>query len=102
MCGFLTCFNFIFSWIDKILRKNIKNERKSNIGNLKYSTTNEDSRELFSCEGSVTYVKEIRTLEGKLKDFGFVEMETEEETSKAIIKAVLKTGSFWLIKPDLK
>ena len=72
------------------------------IGNLEYSTKNEDLRELFSSEGSVTYTKEIRILEGKLKDFGFVEMETEGEASKAIIKTVLKTGSFWLMKPVLK
>ena len=67
------------------------------MGNLEYSTTNEDLKELFPSGGSVTYVKEIRTLESKLKGFGFVEMETEEEASKAIIKAVLKTGSFWLV-----
>jgi len=72
------------------------------IGNLEYSTKNEDLRELFSSEGSVTYAKEIGTLEGKLKDFGFVEMETDGEASKAIVKAVSKTGSFWLMKPVLK
>lgn len=72
------------------------------IGNLEYSTKNEDLRELFSSEGSVTYTKEIGTLEGKLKDFGFVEMETDGEASKAIVKAVSKTGSFWLMKPVLK
>ncbi len=64
------------------------------IGNLENSKTNEDLKESFSSESSVTYVKEIRTLECKLKDFGFVEIETEKEASKAIIKAVLKTGSF--------
>ena len=64
---------------------------------MKYSKTNEDLKESFSSESSVTYVKEIKALEVKLKDFGFAEMETEEEASKVIIKAVLKTGSFWLI-----
>ena len=59
---------------------------------MKYSKTNEDLKELFSGEGNVTYAKEIRILEGKLKDFGYIEMETEGEASKAIIKAVLKTG----------
>ena len=51
------------------------------IGNLEYSTTNEDLKELFSSEDNVTNAKEIRILEGKLKDFGFVEMENEEEAS---------------------
>ena len=58
---------------------------------MKHSKTNEDLKELFSSEGTITYEKEIRILEGKLKDFGFIEMETEGEASKAIIKAVLKT-----------
>ncbi|MBC8386831.1 MAG: RNA-binding protein [Actinobacteria bacterium] len=43
-------------------------------------------KELFSSEGSVTYVKVIRTLEGKSKGFGFVEMETEEAAIKTIKK----------------
>ena len=67
------------------------------IDNLENSKINEDLKKSFSSEGSVAYVKEIRTLEVKLEDFGFVEMETEEEASKAIIKAVSKTGSFWLM-----
>jgi RNA recognition motif-containing protein len=67
------------------------------IGDLENSKTNEGLKESFSSESSVTYVKENRTLEVKLKDFGFVEMEIDEEASKAIIKAVLKTGSFWLM-----
>ena len=67
------------------------------IGNLENSKTCEDLKESSSSEGSVTYVKEIKILECKLEDFGFVEMETEKEASEAIIKAVLKTGSCWLM-----
>jgi len=37
-------------------------------------------------------VKEIRILKGKLNGFGYIEMETEIEASKAIVKVVLKTG----------
>ena len=67
------------------------------VDNPENSKTNEDLKESFSSEGSLTYAKEIKMLGCKLKDFGFVEMETEEEASKAIVKAVLKTGSFWLM-----
>lgn len=56
------------------------------IGNLEYSTTNEELEKLFSSEGSVTSVKIIRSLDGKSKGFGFVEMETGEEAFKAMEK----------------
>ena len=62
------------------------------IGNLEYSTTDKDLEELFSSEGSVSYAKVIRSLDGKSKGFGFVEMGTEEEAAKAIEK--LNQGSF--------
>ena len=56
------------------------------IGNLDFSITNQDLKELFSGECSVTSVQVIRTLEGKSKGFGFIEMETEEAAVKAIEK----------------
>jgi RNA recognition motif-containing protein len=56
------------------------------VGNLAYSITNEELGELFSSEGNVASAKIIRRLDGKSKGFGFVEMETEEEASKAIEK----------------
>lgn len=56
------------------------------IGNLEYSTTDKDLEELFSNEGKVIYAKVIRSLDGKSKGFGFVEMETPEEAAKAIEK----------------
>ena len=56
------------------------------VGNLEYSTIDKDLEELFSSEGTVTYAKVIRSLDGKSKGFGFVEMGTEEEAAKAIEK----------------
>ena len=72
------------------------------MSNLEHSKTNKDLKELFPSEGCVNYVKEIRMLGCRLKDFGFVEMETDGDVSKSIIKAVLTTGSFWLMKSTLK
>ena len=56
------------------------------IGNLDFSITNQDLKELFSGEGSVASVQVIRSLQGKSKGFGFIEMETEEAAVKAIEK----------------
>lgn len=69
------------------------------IGNLEYSVTDEELEKLFSTEGSVTSVKVIRSLDGRSKGFGFVEMETEEEASKAIEKynqSTLKDRTIWV------
>lgn len=60
--------------------------KRLHIGNLDYSTTNEELEKLFSSVGNMTSVKVIRTLDGKSKGFGFVEMETEDEAAKAIEK----------------
>ena len=56
------------------------------VGNLEYSTTDKDLEELFSKEGTVTYSKVIMRMDGKSRGFGFVEMETEEQTKAAIEK----------------
>jgi RNA recognition motif-containing protein len=56
------------------------------VGNLEYSTTNEELEELFASEGNVISAKVIRRLDGKSKGFGYVEMETEDEATKAIEK----------------
>ncbi len=61
-------------------------EKRLHVGNLEYATTNEELEKLFSSEGTVVSAKVIRTLEGKSKGFGFVEMETEEEAAKAVEK----------------
>ncbi len=52
--------------------------KKLYVGNLHYSVTNEQLRELFSNYGEVKYVKII---EGR--GFGFVEMSTQSEAEKA-------------------
>ena len=48
------------------------------VGNLSYSTTQEQLQELFSNHGQV---KEIKIIEGK--GFGFVEMSSQEEAEAA-------------------
>lgn len=49
------------------------------VGNLSYSVTSEDLRELFSAHGNVKDAKVIGD-----RGFGFVEMETVEAAEKAI------------------
>jgi RNA recognition motif-containing protein len=48
------------------------------VGNLKYSVTNDQLKELFSAHGEV---KSVNIIEGK--GFGFVEMSSPEEAEKA-------------------
>jgi len=48
------------------------------VGNIPYSTTADDLRDLFTQHGTV---KEARVIEGR--GFGFVEMETVEEAENA-------------------
>jgi RNA recognition motif-containing protein len=48
------------------------------VGNLSYSVTVEQLKELFSSYGSVT---EVKIIEGK--GFGFVEMSSPEEAERA-------------------
>jgi RNA recognition motif-containing protein len=48
------------------------------VGNINYSVTKEQLRELFSSYGSVT---EVKIIEGK--GFGFVEMSNQAEAEKA-------------------
>lgn len=52
--------------------------RKLYVGNLKYSVTEEELRELFSRYGDVKNVRIIQN-----KGFGFVEFDTLEEAEKA-------------------
>jgi cold-inducible RNA-binding protein len=73
--------------------------RRLHIGNLAYSVTNEELEKLFSSEGSVTSAKVIRSLDGRSKGFGFVEMGTEEEASKAMEKydqSSFKDRTIWV------
>ncbi len=48
------------------------------VGNLSYSTTNEQLEELFSSYGEV---KQVNIIEGR--GFGFVEMSNQSEAEKA-------------------
>ena len=48
------------------------------VGNLNYSVTNDELKELFSSYGEV---KDIKIIEGK--GFGFVELDSSEAANKA-------------------
>lgn len=55
------------------------------VGNLSYSTTEDDLRALFSQAGAVASVALIKDRDtGKSKGFAFVEMGTQAEAQKAI------------------
>ncbi len=59
--------------------------KKLYVGNLSYSTTEEDLREAFAKVGEVTSVTLIiDKTNGRSKGFGFVEMATDEDAAKAI------------------
>jgi len=59
--------------------------KKLYVGNLAYTTTEEQVRELFSQVGEVDSVSLITDREtGRAKGFGFVEMNTEEGSQEAI------------------
>jgi RNA recognition motif-containing protein len=60
-------------------------ETKLYVGNLAYSTTEEDLRALFAQAGSIKSVTIIKDRDtGRSKGFGFVEMETQAEAQQAI------------------
>ncbi|MCX5900500.1 MAG: RNA-binding protein [Proteobacteria bacterium] len=60
-------------------------EKKLYAGNLSYSTTEDDLRQLFSQYGDVESVKLITDKEtGRPKGFGFVAMGSEEAAQKAV------------------
>jgi len=55
------------------------------VGNLSFQATEEDLRELFAQAGNVETVRIITDqFTGRPRGFGFVEMATKEEASKAI------------------
>ena len=59
--------------------------KKLYVGNLPYSVTEVELRELFEQAGQVTDAAVIMDREtGRSKGFGFVEMNTPEEATKAI------------------
>lgn len=60
-------------------------EAKLYVGNLPYTTTEDDLRSLFAQAGTVKSVTLITDRDsGRSKGFGFVEMETSEEAEQAI------------------
>ena len=60
-------------------------ESKLYVGNLSYSTTEEELRDLFVQAGTVTSVALIKDREsGRSKGFAFVEMSNQAEAQKAI------------------
>ena len=55
------------------------------VGNLPYSTTNQELSDMFSPHGTVKSADVIMDREtGRSKGFGFVEMSTDEEAKAAI------------------
>lgn len=59
--------------------------KKLYVGNLSYSTTQDDLQALFTKVGVVTSVALITDrMTGQSKGFGFVEMETEKAAQEAI------------------
>jgi RNA recognition motif-containing protein len=60
-------------------------EAKLYVGNLSYTTTEEDLRTLFSQAGNVAAVTLIKDRDsGRSKGFAFVEMSTQAEAEEAI------------------
>lgn len=59
--------------------------KKVYVGNLSYSTTNEELSDTFSQFGTVESARIIMDRDsGRSKGFGFVEMASEAEASRAI------------------
>jgi len=60
-------------------------QKKLYVGNLPYTTTDDDLRERFGSVGTVESASVISDkFSGRSKGFGFVEMATEAEARKAI------------------
>jgi len=60
-------------------------EPKIYVGNLSYSTTEDDLRTLFAQAGTVKSVAVITDRDtGRSRGFAFVEMETQAEAEKAV------------------
>ena len=60
-------------------------EAKLYVGNLSYSTTEDDLRHLFSQAGTVASVAVIKDRDsGQSKGFAFVEMSNQAEMGKAV------------------
>jgi len=60
--------------------------KKLYVGNLEYSTTEDELQTLFADFGAVTSAKVINGADGRPRGFGFVEMETEDAAKQAMEK----------------
>jgi RNA recognition motif-containing protein len=59
--------------------------RRLYVGNLPYSTTDQDLTELFARAGAVESVRVMRDMAtGRARGFAFVQMSNDEEAQKAI------------------
>jgi RNA recognition motif-containing protein len=62
-------------------------EKRLDVGNLPFDTTEDDLHQLFSAHGQIVSVKLITDMEtGRSRGFGFVEMSSEDEARAAIEK----------------
>ena len=62
-------------------------QKKLYVGNLPYTTTDDDLRDHFASVGTVVSASVITDkFSGRSKGFGFVEMSTDDEAQKAIEK----------------
>ena len=61
------------------------NQNKVYVGNLPYSTTSDDLRDLFSQYGEVLELKLITDYEGRSKGFGFVTFNTQEAAQASLV-----------------
>jgi len=58
--------------------------KKLYVGNLSYTTTEDNLRNHFAAFGTVTSAKIISDQDGNSKGFGFIEMSSDEEANAAI------------------
>lgn len=66
-------------------KQEISMAKKLFVGNLPYTITDDQLRDLFSAQGSVESASVIINKQtGRSKGFGFVEMSSDEEAQKAV------------------
>ena len=76
---------FMAGLTGQVLRRFESMDVRLYVGNLPYSTTEEDLRTLFAQAGAVASVALIKDRDtGRSKGFGFVEMTTQADAQKAI------------------
>jgi cold-inducible RNA-binding protein len=77
-----------FSFMEDLAKKDLEElvlNKKLYVGGLSYNTTEASLESLFAQAGQIDTVRIITDREtGRAKGFGFVEMSTEDEASRAI------------------